>query len=383
MKNSIVIIGSGLAGINLVKELRKINVNRSITLLTKDDGAIYSKPMLSTGFTKNKNSKDMCLASARDFSEEHDISVHTFTEVTHIDPSEQVVTIDNNKLIHYEDLVLAVGAEVIQPKIEGNGIDKVFSVNSLTDYSTFREQLQGARKLLIFGAGLIGSEFSNDLVHGDFQVEIVDLSNHILSSFLPAVAASAVRSALENHGIKFHLGSRVLSVHKSSQGVVAHLENGTKLSADLVLSAVGLRPNTALAQIAGLEINRGIVVDKKLRTSQNNIYALGDCAEINGHVLQYVMPLMASARALAKTLSGTETEANFGVMPVIIKTPFCPIVVVLAPKDIKGEWHIEQSGSNVKALFFDNENQLRGYALTGDKISEKTQLNTLLPPVII
>lgn len=96
----------------------------------------------------------------------------------------------------------------------------------------------------------------------------------------------------------------------------------------------------------------------------------------------YVLPLIACAKALAKTLSGEDTAVHYGVMPVTVKTPFCPIVLTLAPKNLPGSWKIEKDSENVKALFYDKDNKLRAYALTGNKVKEKSMLNKLLPPIL-
>ena len=149
-----------------------------------------------------------------------------------------------------------------------------------------------------------------------------------------------------------------------------------------MLSAIGVRANTALAETAGLTLNRGIVANRQLQTSDPNIYALGDCAEVDGQLLYYVMPLMTCARTLAKTLSGTPTPVAYGPMPVAVKVPVCPVQVSPAPRDVEGNWEIEQDGHSVKALFRDKSGQLRGFALTGERVSEKMALQKELPPIL-
>ena len=164
--------------------------------------------------------------------------------------------------------------------------------------------------------------------------------------------------------------------------LVTELSDGTHLESDVVLAAIGLRPRIGIAKDAGLKTNRGIVTDQSLRTSADNVYALGDCAEVQGHVLPYVLPLMASARALAKTLAGEPTPVSYGVMPVTIKTPACPVVVCPVPEELEGDWDTEEEGNTVKALFRDRDGNLRGYALTGDAVKEKMKLNKELPALM-
>ncbi len=124
------------------------------------------------------------------------------------------------------------------------------------------------------------------------------------------------------------------------------------------------------------------MVDRLLRTSHGHIYALGDCAEVDGLNLLYVMPLMACARALAKTLAGTPSEVAYGAMPVTVKTPACPLVVSPPPRGREGQWTVEGSGADIRALCHDAAGALLGYALTGSAVQERLVLNRELPALL-
>jgi rubredoxin-NAD+ reductase len=171
-------------------------------------------------------------------------------------------------------------------------------------------------------------------------------------------------------------------LERTEEGLAAHLSDGSTIACDLVVSAIGLRPRTDLAAAAGLEVNRGVVVDRELRTSHANIYALGDCAEVDGLNLLYVMPLMTCARALAQTLAGNPTAVRYGPMPVTVKTPACPLVVSPVPHGLQGQWSVEGEGADIKAVCRDASGALLGYALTGGAVLEKLALNKQLPPLL-
>jgi len=376
-----VVIGTGLAGYNLVKELRKLAPEQEIIMITADDGRNYSKPMLSTGFGKNKSADELAMGSAADMAAQLNIVIRTHTSVTKIDTANHKVFVGEEP-ISYSKLVLAWGAEAIRPRMEGDGTDRVFSINDLEDYASFRAIVDGKKRVLVMGAGLIGCEFANDMVNGGFEVEVVAPCEHILPTLLPTEAAHAVQEGLEGLGVKFHLGPLVTRINRDGDGVVAQLSNGTNVAADAVVSAIGLRPRLDLAVKAGIQVNHGIVADRLLQTSEPDVYTLGDCAEVEGRVLLYVLPLMASARALAKTLTGTPTEVSYGVMPVTVKTPVVPVVVSPAAPDSAGRWIIEREGADVQAEFRNEAGDLLGYALTGAKVMNKVALNKELPAIM-
>lgn len=385
-KAPVVIIGTGLAGYNLAREFRKLDKETPLLLITSDDGRSYSKPMLSTGFTKNTTADDLAQADAGKMAKQLQASVWTFTEVTGIDTEQQVISVGASISVHYKSLVLAWGADVIRPPMTGSGLDKVYSVNDLLDYDHFRTSLKkaDAKKVFIIGAGLIGSEFANDLLNGGFKVEAVDPLAHNLATLLPEQAGLAVQHALEVQGAKFHFGTVAETIDNNAEGngVVVTLANGTVVEADVVVSAVGVRPRIALAEQSGIAVNRGIIANRHMQTNAKNVYTLGDCAEVEGHVLYYVAPLMAGARALAKTLSGTPTEVAYPAMPVTIKTPACPIVVSPPARDAVGEWDINADGHDVVAQFKDAAGNLLGFALTGKGTSEKLALQKQLPAIL-
>jgi rubredoxin---NAD+ reductase len=376
----VVIVGTGLAGYSLAREFRKLDPHTPLMLITADDGRSYSKPMLSTGFTKTKTAAELAMADPAAMADQLHAVVRTYTTVTGLDPTRKVLHLGDEKLA-YSKLVLAWGADVIRPAIEGDGAGHIHSINDLMDYHRFREALVTRKRVVILGAGLIGCEFANDLRNGGFEVDVVAPCDTALPGLLPEQAGRAVARGLELQGVRFHFGPVVTRVDRADPGVAVILSNGETLTADIVVSAIGLRPRIELARDAGLQTNRGIVVNRALETTLPDVYALGDCAEVDGHVLLYVLPLMAGARALAKTLSGDRTEVRYGAMPVVIKTPACPVVVAPPPVGVEGSWTIQAEDLNVRALFHAPDGKLLGFALTGRYIEEKQALARDLPPV--
>jgi len=381
MTSPVVIIGTGLAGYNLAREFRKLDAQTPLLLITADDGRSYSKPMLSTGFAKQKDADGLCMAEPGAMAEQLNAEIRTHTRISGIDPGHKRLWI-GEEAVEYRDLVLAWGAQTVQVPIEGDGGEQVFPINDLEDYARFRAAAAGKQRVLILGAGLIGCEFANDMSLGGFQVDVVAPCEQIMPTLLHPAAATAVQAGLEGLGVRFHLGPVLTRLQQVAKGLEAHLSDGSVIACDLVVSAIGLRPRTDLAAAAGLQTNRGVCVDRHLRTSHANIFALGDCAEVDGINLLYVMPLMSCARALAQTLAGKPTTVAYGPMPITVKTPACPLVVSPPPQGHEGAWQVEGQGSDLKVLCLDADGKLLGYALTGAAVMEKLALNRQLPAVM-
>ncbi|QHG67871.1 NAD(P)/FAD-dependent oxidoreductase [Pseudomonas putida] len=381
MTSPVVIIGTGLAGYNLAREFRKLDGDTPLLLITADDGRSYSKPMLSTGFAKHKDADGLCMAEPGVMAEQLKAEIRTHTRISGIDPGHKRLWV-GEEAIEYRDLVLAWGAQTVQVPIEGDGAGRVFPINDLEDYARFRAAALGKQRVLILGAGLIGCEFANDMRLGSFEVDVVAPCEQVMPTLLHPAAAAAVQGGLEGLGVRFHLGPVLTRLQQAGEGLEAHLSDGQVIACDLVVSAIGLRPRIDLAAAAGLQTNRGVVVDRQLRTSHNNIFALGDCAEVDGINLLYVMPLMACARALAQTLAGNPTPVSYGPMPITVKTPACPLVVSPPPVGREGNWQVEGQGGDLKVLCHAADGQLLGYALTGSAVMEKLALNRQLPALM-
>jgi rubredoxin-NAD+ reductase len=378
---ALVVVGTGLAGYTLAREWRKLSPEAPLVLVSRDGGELYSKPMLSAALADGRTPASLPTASATDMARQLRAEVRPHTVVQALDLAAREVTVDGTRLA-YSRLVLAVGADPIPLSLPGDGAADVIAVNDLDDYTRFRKRLRAGRRIVILGAGLIGCEFASDLAATGYPVAVVDPATWPLSRLLPEVAGSALRDRLAAVGVRWHLGRVAERVERGEHGVRVSVSGGEAEEAELVLSAVGLRPRTALAAAAGLRVNRGIVTGRRLDTSDPGVFALGDCAEVEGLVLPYVMPIMHAARALARTLAGEPTAVTYPAMPVVVKTPAWPTVVSPPPQGANGEWQSEVNGSGVRALFRGEDGRILGFALSGDRTSEKQALARELPPVL-
>lgn len=377
----IVIIGSGLAGYTLARELRKLDQDVPLVIVTADDGRYYSKPMLSCALGQGKSADQIATAHAEAMASQLNAQLWPHSRVEGIDPVAHTLRLAQ-RVIPFARLVLALGADPARPALVGDAADAVLTVNDLLDYGRFREKIAAARRVAILGGGLIGCEFANDLAAAGYQVDIVHPAPYPLDRLLPEAAARDLQHALAQTGVTWRLGHTAVAVEHSGSGLALILDDGTVLQADVVLSAIGLRPRTSLAQAAGIGVGRGIQVSRLLQTSATDVYAMGDCAEVEGHVLPYVMPLMAQARALAATLTGTPTAVAYPAMPVVVKTPACPVAVAPAPAAASGVWQVECGEDGVCALYQDEAQALQGFALTGKQTAQRQALARRLPAML-
>jgi len=377
----VVIIGSGLAGYNAARELRKLDKEAPLAIVTADGGEFYSKPTLSNALAANKTPAAIPLSAPEQMAAQLNATVRTRTRVTAIRTDAHQIKISEETL-RYSRLVLALGADQIRVQLAGNATDAVLSVNGLDDYTRFRAAIESKKSVAVIGAGLIGCEFANDLSAAGYKVDVVDIADQPLPRLLPPAGAVLLREKLAALGITWHLGTSVKAVDRNAGAINVTLANGDAIVADVVLSAVGLKAKLELARAAGLIINRGIVVNRYLETSAADVFAIGDCAEVEGLVLPFVMPIMHAARALAATLAGKRTAVSYPPMPVLVKTPACPTIVSPPANGAVGEWRIEQRADSVKSLFVDATGRLLGFALNGSAAAERARLAQQLPPIL-
>jgi rubredoxin-NAD+ reductase len=371
--NPIVIVGTGLAGYTTAREFRKLDKDAPLVIVSGDDGWFYSKPALSNALAAKKTPAAIPVSSAAQMAAQLDATVRPRARVTGIEADRRLVRIGGEGLA-YSKLVLALGAEQVRLPLQGDASGRVLTVNDLDDYATFRAAIEGSRSVAIIGAGLIGCEFANDLAGAGHAVDVIDIAPHPLGRLLPPQAGDFIKRRLETAGVAWHLGTSVAAINAKEGRLRLALADGATIVSDVVLSAVGLTPRIEMARAAGLAVNRGIVVDRHLRTSSPDIYALGDCAEVAGQVLPFVMPIMHASRALASTLAGKPLAVAYPAMPVVVKTPACPTVVCPPPTGSTGAWQVTADEQGTKALYVSAANQLLGFALSGSATVERAAL---------
>ena len=424
----VIIIGSGMAGYTLARELRKLTTSLPIVMVCQDSGDSYAKPTLSNAYAQNKLADSIANASAAKMAETLNLTLLNFHQVTDINADEQVIVVRSlvneasQTTLAYRDLVLATGAHSrLLPNLAVNH-QTIFAVNHLDEYKSFQQRLNTLKsqksapvKVAIIGAGLIGCEFANDLIGqntgnqtADITVAVFDKAARPLAQQLPSEAGIMLQDALTQSGVAFYLGTDITSITTNVNTNIDTSDNATvtisfdkdnqsqTFEADIVLIAIGLVANTDLAASANIAIassqhinptithlprtvQQGIKVDAYLATSAKHIYAIGDCANVMGSYMPYVMPLMNQAKALAKTLADPNmapTKVAYPAMPVAIKTPSLPLVVL----PVSGQYSDDQlywqttpttDGMVMTAHPKDDSNSILGFVLAGKEAAKQ------------
>ncbi len=375
---SIVVVGSGLAGFGVLRELRKLSPDAKLTMVTLEDGHFYSKPALSTALAKGKTADTLVTSNAEKMTAQLKLDARIGRQAEAIDPAGKALLTTGGP-VPYDALILATGALPVRPPIEGDAAHRAIAVNQLDHYARFRKELPESARVLIMGSGLVGTEFANDLISSGYKPVVVDMLPLPLAQLVPPPVGEKVRDALAAAGVEWHLGRKITAIgyKGAAPGYVATLDDGTVIEADLVLSAVGLRPNVKLAAEAGLDIGLGIKVNEYGQTSDPDIFAIGDCAEYQHGLSAYVTPIMAAARGIAPSALGTPTAIRFPPLSVQVKTTLLPINLLPPPRSAQGEWLcLEDDAQGSKHIFVDTGGIVRGYVLTQDKCEERMEMDS-------
>ncbi|MEJ2394963.1 MAG: FAD-dependent oxidoreductase [Candidatus Thiodiazotropha sp.] len=362
----VVIVGAGIAGWSVAESIRRQDRETPILLISACEGLSYPKPALSTALAQGKSADDLVEQDAVSRATELDLAVRTETRVIKIDPTK--------RRLQYGKLILALGAHQRQLPIDGDAADSVFLVNDLAAYKKLRMRLdEKARHVTILGAGLIGCEFAEDLTSAGFQVSIVDPASHPLASLLPPDTAAQLAQRLQQKGVDWHFNTTLDSAELSGDRQRAVLSDGEAIETDLILSAAGLVANTQLAEKAGLTVSRGINTDCLMRTSERDIYAIGDCAVVEGEIFCYIEPIRRQAETIAADLRGEDQP--FKTLPplVRVKTPSFPLTICPPSKQGSAAVMPHQTSEQGRIDYL-QEGQVVGFVLSGEQAGNGANL---------
>ncbi|MGC5333144.1 FAD-dependent oxidoreductase [Micromonospora sp. DT62] len=319
MSESVVIVGNGMAGSRLAGELHARGGDRKVTVLGAEPHRAYNRIMLSTLLAGKIGEPDVELAEAAG----QGVDLRTGVTVTAVDRAAGTVHTDDGDRIAYDHLVLATGSRAVVPPLpglDGPGLpERVVPFRTLDDCRRILAVAGGARSALVLGGGLLGLEAARGLAARGLDVGVVHPVPYLMERQLDPAGAAVLAGTLAGLGVTTHLAVAATGVVADAGGVRLDLADGRSLTADLLVLSCGVRPDTALARAVGLAVERGVLVDDRLRTSDPRISAIGDCAQHDGALTGLVAPAWAQARVVAQVLTGEDAGARYRPRPAVTR----------------------------------------------------------------
>ncbi|MFG2057757.1 FAD-dependent oxidoreductase [Micromonospora sp. NPDC048930] len=313
----VIIVGYGMAGARLAAELHARDGDQKVTVLGAEPHRAYNRIMLSTLLAGKIGEQDVELAEVAG----QGVDVRTGAAVTAIDRAAREVRTADGDRIGYDHLVLATGSRALVPPLPGLDPlpERVVPFRTLDDCRRILAAARGARSALVLGGGLLGLEAARGLAARGLDVTVVHPVGHLMERQLDPAAGAVLAGTLAGLGVRTALAVPAVGVAAEGDRVRLDLADGRALTADLLVLSCGVRPDTALAAEAGLAVDRGVVVDDRMRTSDRRISAIGDCAQHDGTLTGLVAPAWAQARVVAEVLTGADRSARYRPRPVVTR----------------------------------------------------------------
>jgi nitrite reductase (NADH) large subunit len=311
-KKKLVLVGNGMAGVRCIEEILKLDpTGFEITIFGSEPHVNYNRILLSSILQGSTSFGDITLHD-REWYEHHQINLFTGETVIEIDKHLQVVETDQHRIVSYDYLIIATGSVPFSLPIPGTDKQGVVTFRTMEDCQKMIEISKKNKKAVVIGGGVLGLEAAKGLLNLGMDVNVVHIGSYLMERQLDETAARMLQEELESQGMKFLFQKETKEIvgDIGAKGVI--FKDRTKVEANLIVMAAGVRPNVQLAQNSGIETNRAILVNDYMETSVPNIYAVGECVEHRGMVYGLVQPLYEQGKALAKRICGIEGQGYEG-----------------------------------------------------------------------
>lgn len=315
-----------MAGVRTIEEILKRNADTfEITIIGDEPYPNYNRIMLSNVLQGKMTINDININDYEWYKDNH-INLLTGEKVVRINKDKKEVITDKQQIIAYDELIIATGSSAFILPVPGSDLDGVIGFRTIGDTEMMMEAAQNYKKAVVIGGGLLGLEAARGLIDRGMEVHVVHLLPSLMEMQLDAAAAELLKKDLEAQGMKFLMEKQTAEIYGEKRVQGLKFTDGTSVECDLVVMAVGIRPNVAIARVAGLEVNRGIVVNDHMVTSEPSIYAVGECAEHNGIAYGLVAPLYEQGIALAEHITGGQGKGYQGsVLSTQLKVAGCDL----------------------------------------------------------
>ncbi|HCV3621347.1 TPA: NAD(P)/FAD-dependent oxidoreductase [Staphylococcus aureus] len=368
-KQKLVMIGNGMAGIRTIEEiLERANDLYDITVIGKEPYPNYNRIMLSN-ILQNKMTVEKTIMNPYEWYEEHGIELITNDPVIEVDRANQSVITANGIEVSYDKLIFATGSKAFVIPVPGSTLPSVIGWRTIDDTEQMMNIAKTKKKAIVIGGGLLGLECARGLLDQGMEVTVLHLAEWLMEMQLDRKAGNMLKADLEKQGMKFEMQANTTEILGEDDVEGVKLADGREIPADLVVMAVGIRPYTEVAKESGLDVNRGIVVNDVMQTSDSNVYAVGECAEHNGKVYGLVAPLYEQGKVLADHLTNKETNGYKGSTTFTsLKVSGCDLYSagqIVENAEIKGIEIFNSVDNNYKKIFLKDGNVV-GAVLYGD-----------------
>jgi nitrite reductase (NADH) large subunit len=309
-----VIVGSGVAGVTAAQAIKQADTDAEVHLFGAEPYPYYRRPQLWE-FIAGKIEQDALYFRPAEWYAERGIELYLGTKVTALDPVAHHVTLADSTQVAYDCLLLATGANAFIPTCEGTEKDGVFALRTLDDALAIKAYARDTDTAVVVGGGLLGLETARALHTTGLDVTVVEFFPYLLPRQLDEEGAQVLKSLLEAQGLHVVTSATTTAILGVPCADCIQLQNGAKVTGDMVLFSTGVRSDVTLAKEAGLEVNRGVVVDDHLQTSAEDVYAAGDVAEFDGRVYGIIPPAIEQARIAAANMVTPGSTTYSGTMP--------------------------------------------------------------------
>lgn len=362
--SKIVIIGNSAAAVGCVEGVRSVDKNSEIVLIASEKHHTYSRPLISY-LLYGKTDEQRMKYRPDSFYSDNMVDTMLGKTAVSVDPKGHTVKLESGEVISYDKLMVATGSSPFVPPMKGlDKVEKKFTFMTLDDAHALDKAISAESRVLVIGAGLIGLKCVEGIADKVKEIAVVDMADRILPSVLDTEGAELVQKSIEKHGVKFYLNDSAAELEPNK----AKLKSGAEVEFDVLVVAVGVRPNIALLKDAGAECGRAIKTDNKCQTSLKDIYAGGDCTESYDITIgaERVLALLPNAYMQGNTagvnMAGGE-QLYENAIPMNAMGMFGYHMITAGSYD--GNVYTEKEGENYKKLFY-KDNRLMGYIMIGD-----------------
>ena len=388
------LVGSSHAALEALRSIRHFDPTGSMAMLTRDGHRPYS-PTILPYVVSGRSKPDAVLLRDEAFFEANSCAFVPNATATGLDAKAKTVTLASGEVWRYQQLLIATGAAPAIPPVKGIDSVKFHVLRSLDDAKALRSAMGGARSAVVLGAGLVGLHAAENMAEAGLSVSVVEMQSHVLPGYFDAKASERIEAAFTNHGVKLHLGCKVVAVEARDSGhsCAVHLEDGRVLQADLLLVATGVKPATDWLNGSGVQLDRGVLVDETMRTTAPGVWAAGDVAQaIDFHtgkraLIGIIPTAVEQGRIAGQGMAGDPFQKPYpGGIPVNTYRFFGRVALSIGQAAAKDGVEVAESDTDGYRRMVLSDNRLVGYAsidqpfdvgIMGELIRRKVDLSSV------